>query len=280
MKGDKLGADGLKGGPDGGIEKLDEEDLPVDQGELEHPTPVKLFARLELLKVLCGQDPALMAQVTDYEGIDDVHHDRKAAKDERKPKGPDPIPRADRDRVRDQGAQEGGQATDGKLQTDGDRQMLGAKPLGQDGFLHRHNQSGSDPKDHSAGDHQAKGLVLGRNRRQQTAHDHHTVHRQCSPDRAKHVDKDAAKDGENGGDDGHRRWNHTVLGIVDVKILVWKKEKKKNYSLKHRPLCFFFTVLIWDFMALRALVEKWEPTVMKRLGECLIVKVIFYTWKT
>ena len=143
--------------------------------------------------------------MTDDEGIDDIHHDRKAAEDERKPKGPDPVARSDRDRIRDQGAQEGGQATDGKLQTDGDRQMLRAKPLGQDRFLHRHNQSGSDPKDDSAGDHQAKGLVLGCNRRQQTAYDHHTVDRKCSPDRAKHVDKDTTKDGENGGDDRNGR---------------------------------------------------------------------------
>lgn len=68
--------------------------------------------------------------MTHDEGIDDVHDDRKAADDQREPKGPDPIARSRRDGVSNQGTQEGSQTTDGELQTDGDGQVLCTEPFG------------------------------------------------------------------------------------------------------------------------------------------------------
>lgn len=81
---DKVCADGLKGGPDGRVDELDQQDVPVDQGKPEDASPVEPFTPLELLDLLGGQQAwsGALLQMTDDERIEDADEDREGAEDQ------------------------------------------------------------------------------------------------------------------------------------------------------------------------------------------------------
>lgn len=163
MHDDQIGRDGLKGRPDGSIDEFNQDNVPKDGRELEDRAPLERLFLLHHLS-LCLCQTGLASQVTHDEGIDQVHEDRKAAEDKGKPEGPDPIARGRRDRVGDQGAQERRQTTDRELQTDGQRQVSGTKPFGQQRFLHGHNQTTANTKHDTGNDHQRIGFIFGSKR--------------------------------------------------------------------------------------------------------------------